>query len=235
MLNEYFKRDHSYQLMRDFYDKNCQEGNIEEIKIFFKQQEISEKKLKYSDLMEGIYCAIKKVNTKLLDYLLLNIPIGEEELFRIMTYIGRYGDSNLFKILYLHHKEDVDIRMDDSEILVAAVENNNLKFVEYLLTNQEIKNPDIHLNYDKALRYACIHEHIEIIKFLLTSDLLIEKANVHAKNDECLIWSFKSQKYKTVDYLLFDYKIKKTEYLDLYLKNNRDLIDYIKGKMDGKI
>ena len=85
MLTDYLKRDNSYQLIRDFYDKNCQEGNIEEIKNFFKSQEISEKKLKYVDLMEGIYCSIKQVNPKLLDYLLLNIPIGEEELFRIIN------------------------------------------------------------------------------------------------------------------------------------------------------
>lgn len=147
-----------------------------------------------------------------------------------MTYIGRYGDGDLLKVLHHHYKDEVENKIDTSEILVAAVENNNIDMVDFLLTNKEIKNPDIHLHYDKALRYACTHEHIDIIKFLLTSEKLKEKANIHAKNDECLIWSFKSEKFKTVDYLLFEYKIKMTEDLKTYVKNNRELIDYINKK-----
>jgi len=42
-----------------------------------------------------------------------------------------------------------------------------------------------------------------------------------------LIWSFKYEKFKTVNYLLFEYKIKMTDYLNLYVKNNTELIEYI--------
>lgn len=237
MLTDYLRFDEDYNKLRSSYYDMCEKSNLSGIKDFFKEQSLSHKKLKYEELMTGIYTTIKNNDKVILDYLLLNIPIGEEELFRIMTYISRYGDGELFKVLISHHKEDVNERMDTSEILVSAVEHNNINFVEYLLTDKEIRTPDIHLNYDKALRFACIHEHIDIIKFLLTSDKIIEKADVHAKNDECLIWSFKSLKFKTVDYLLFDYKIKITEYLDVYIKNNRELVDYINRKKEynGKI
>lgn len=231
MITDYlrFNDDKNEKKVINDYLSMCKDGQLDKVKDLFKLLSLSGKTIKYKYLIEGIHISIKNNDKLLLNYLLLNIPIEEEEeFFRIMTYIGRYGNGELLKTLYLNYKEDVDSKIEESEILIAAVENNNIEMVDFLLTNKEIKNPDIHLHYDKALRYACTHEHIEIIKFLLTSEKLKEKANVHAKNDECLIWSFKSEKFKTVNYLLFEYKIKMTDYLNLYVKNNRELIEYIK-------
>lgn len=228
MITDYlrFDDDKNEKKIINDYLSMCKDGQLDKVKDLFKLLSFSGQTIKYKYLIEGIHISIKNNDKLLLNYLLLNIPI-EEEFFRIMTYIGRYDNGELLKTLYLNYKEDVDSKIDKSEILIAAVENNNIEMVDFLLTNKEIKNPDIHLHYDKALRYACTHEHIEIIKFLLTSEKLKEKANVHAKNDECLIWSFKSEKFKTVNYLLFEYKIKMTDYLNLYVKNNRELIEYI--------
>lgn len=229
MITDYlrFDDDKNEKKVINDYLSMCKDGKLDKVKDLFKLLSFSGQKIKYKYLIEGIHISIKNKDKLLLNYLLLNIPIEEEEFFRIMTYIGRYDNGELLKTLYLNYKEDVDSKIDESEILIAAVEKNNLEMVDFLLTNKEIKNPDIHLHYDKALRYACTHEHIDIIKFLLTSEKLKEKANIHAKNDECLIWSFKSEKFKTVNYLLFEYKIKMTDYLNLYVKNNTELIEYI--------
>lgn len=235
MITDYLRfddnKDKSEKKIIADYFSMCKDGQLDKVKELFKLLSFYGKTINYKHLIEGIYITIKNNDKLFLKYLLLNIPIVEEEdFFKVMTYIGRYGDGDLLEVLHHHYKDEVENKIDTSEILVAAVENNNIDMVDFLLTNKEIKNPDIHLHYDKALRYACTHEHIDIIKFLLTSEKLKEKANIHAKNDECLIWSFKSEKFKTVDYLLFEYKIKMTEDLKTYVKNNRELIDYINKK-----
>ena len=42
-------------------------------------------------------------------------------------------------------------------------------------------NINIHVNNDKAFRYACLNGHIEIVKWLINLD---NKPDIHANNDE---------------------------------------------------
>ena len=47
-----------------------------------------------------------------------------------------------------------------------------------------------------------------------------KKPNIHIKNDECLIWSYKLGKLNTVNFLIHEYKIDYTE--EIYNFMNED-------------
>lgn len=205
----------------------CEKGNYSALKELFVNQGKSKKRLSYSSLIQGFFVAVKKSDHILFEYLLTNIPLDHDAVETLMKYIAHYSDSTFIRDLIKYQKRKVENLLEESEVLVVAAENKNLEMVNYLLTTNEIKNPDIHANYDKALRKACNLENIEIIKYLLTSPKIKEHANVHVKNDECLIWSFKAEKFKTVDYLLKEYKIDINTNIELYMIEDKKFNEYI--------
>jgi len=59
------------------------------------------------------------------------------------------------------------------------------------------RGADIHAKDDDALRWACRHKHLEIIKYLLDRG-----ADIHTNNDEVLRFAFYNNHTKVVKLLI---------------------------------
>lgn len=74
-----------------------------------------------------------------------------------------------------------------AQSIITKIKNNNV----YL---------DVHHYDDRCLRYACEKGHLEVVRYLLTSDELVEKCNINVENDypfriACMHGHFELVKY----------------------------------------
>jgi hypothetical protein len=127
------------------------------------------------------------------------------------------GDLNKIKeIINVFHK-------DSDKFLHQAFSHAaryNLESVKYLLTSPELKvHPDIHFKQNSALYEAFIADRLDIANYLLTSPDLKEHANIHANDDICFTNMCSVEKYSVIEYLIFDYKIERTQTINEFLTN----------------
>lgn len=95
----------------------------------------------------------------------------------------------------------------------------NLEYSHYKNMNQ------LQLNID--LIGACWQGSLEIVKYLLASPELKDHANIHTDNDKAFIYACMRDSKGIIEYLIFDYKITKTENIQKWLKDNTKSIIYI--------
>jgi len=122
--------------------------------------------------------------------------------------------------------------------LEAACLNNNLDSVkEILLSNQSKKHKYAQDFLDDAVFAACMQGHLNIVKYLLESQELIINAD---------IYSYKSRSFKLLamkndteimEYLIFDYKIKKTPEIhsECILRPKYEEMFKLKDNLESKI
>lgn len=128
----------------------------------------------------------------------------------------------------LKNKPKIDHANDRS--LVVASSNGHTTVVKYLL-NFSNYGDQITTNY--ALTKACLYNQIDLAKFLLDSDEIPHKANIHAKNDYIFGELLIAKNKEILSYLIFDRNISKTESINFYLNknhyNNNGFVSEIKG------
>lgn len=76
---------------------------------------------------------------------------------------------------------------------------------------------DVHYYDDRCFRYACDGGHLEIVKYLLTSDDLVEKCNIHVEDDYALRITNEHEHFEVVRFLVFDMEINKTDAIEKYI------------------
>lgn len=89
--------------------------------------------------------------------------------------------------------------MDYNEELVNASKEQDFEKIKKLLINGLA---DIHYKNDWILQEACYNGNLDLVKFLLTSEDLKEKANIHAEGDSPLLHACKERKYDVLVFLL---------------------------------
>ena len=74
---------------------------------------------------------------------------------------------------------------------------------------------------------ACYGGNLDLVKYLLTSPDLKEHADIHAKNSESFINAISNGHVEIIEYLIWDYKIEKTEHVEQYLveKEMKDILN----------
>jgi ankyrin repeat protein len=77
-------------------------------------------------------------------------------------------------------------------VLCTASERGHLDIVKYLISH----NADIHVNNDRAFRYALLYNQLEVVKYLVANG-----ANVNADKDFTLIWASMNSHLDVVEYL----------------------------------
>lgn len=106
-----------------------------------------------------------------------------------------------------------------------ACYKGHLDIVKFLLTSSELlEKPNInagHDNDDSGIYHACKEGYVEMVKYLLTSPDLQEHANIHENKDSIFRTICLDGNSQMIQYLIFDYNIEKTEYIDNFLKGNR--------------
>jgi hypothetical protein len=72
---------------------------------------------------------------------------------------------------------------------------------------------------NKILIEACYDGKLEIIKYVLESENLKEHANIHYNRDNSFYWLLLKEHFDIIEYLIYDYKIEKTELIELHLNS----------------
>lgn len=92
---------------------------------------------------------------------------------------------------------------------------------------------DVHYYDDRCLRYAAEKGHLEVVKYLLTSDELVEKCNIHIEKDYPLRMAYENQHVDIVKFLIFDMNIYYSSHIDYYIKryNATDLASFFETRL----
>lgn len=115
-------------------------------------------------------------------------------------------------------------REEINEAYYKACVNCDCELIKFLLTSKDILcNADIH--YSNAVVHICMNNKLEILKYLLTSDELEERLNVHYSYDYLFRVAHHNQKHDVLEYLIFDFEIKETELIKIYIGNNAKTIN----------
>lgn len=90
---------------------------------------------------------------------------------------------------------------------------------------------DVHYYDDRCFRYACDRGHLDIVKYLLTSDELVEKCDIHSEKDYGLRIACQHNDLELAKYLLTSSDLK--EHADIHAWNDEPLIgSYQNNRLD---
>jgi len=116
-----------------------------------------------------------------------------------------------------------NIEEEGIEWLFSACQNGSLDIVKYLLTSTDLKE-NIVLKPDSVYEsylYICFEaNHLDIAKYLLASTELKIHSNINNDNGEIFKILCETDSMEMLQWLIFDLGMKRTEYIDNYLKEN---------------
>jgi hypothetical protein len=101
-----------------------------------------------------------------------------------------------------------------------ACMKGDLKQAQWFLTEQ---NVNIQCESNLGIKRACAFNHVPLVKYLLTSPELKKHSNIHDDDDHAFKLAYKDKHFQVLEYLIFDYKIKKTNAIKELLKDNQEL------------
>lgn len=137
------------------------------------------------------------------------------------------GDLDIVRYLLTSPdlKKHADIKQEQYYALFDACMYGHFDIVRYFLTSPELKeHPSVHvIGFDNIslLNEATTRARVNIVKYLLESPELSEHPDIHEDEDfafkSCLIYKTEEHK-ELLKYLIFDFKIEKTEDIIKHLK-----------------
>jgi hypothetical protein len=110
---------------------------------------------------------------------------------------------------------------DDLDMFfILACSNNNLEAVKYLLTSSELSyNPSL-TEDNEPLRIACNGNFKKMVEYFLTSPELNEHSDIYQDQQQAFKDACKAESLEVLQYLIFEYKIEKTDEIKEYLKTS---------------
>ncbi len=235
--------------------KICQYHNINEFLNFIK----SKKNFRNLNLQNCLYTACTNESDRKNEFIdlyinnqkikknlnfphlsLCMISINNIELFQKFSKLFKITDED--KDQYLQksiENENVNtldyllklFKVDSSKLhycLIKSCELGKLSIIKHLFINYDI---DIHFNHDLAIRKAGSNNQIHVVKFLLTNNILKEKANPSAMDDDLLICAIMQENKELMDYLYNDYGMKDSKTVIDYKQFKKNLINNFKIKL----
>jgi hypothetical protein len=129
------------------------------------------------------------------------------------------GSGNLEEVKFLiscpELKKHVEPDNGNDFALILACNGGHINVVEYLLNLPAYGRENIQY----SLFNACEARQIKLVNFLITSDTIPSKANIHHNEDEILYHALNAENSVLLKYLIFDLQIELPEKLKLYLSN----------------
>lgn len=163
---------------------------------------LTNKKLKKDLDLQSVYQHFVANNH--LDYMLEFDYIVNKTNDLIESYLKIATTNNQIATLeFLIKQNHVSKELLYSSLFIAS-QLGYTNIVKYLLEQQEL---DIHAQYDLVLRKAGANRHVDIVKYLLTSSTLKEKANPYALQDDLLITATMHNDKQLLNYLYNEYAI----------------------------
>jgi hypothetical protein len=123
---------------------------------------------------------------------------GNDFMDKLPRYVASYGRLDMFKYLVENFPNDSGLmdNIKQGDILIKASRNGHLNIVDYLFTNDEIKDYiDIHLYNDEAFKVIYDDNQLDVLKYFIFN-LNIEKTQdiiAHIKNDPQILKMFNSR------------------------------------------
>jgi hypothetical protein len=150
-------------------------------------------------------------NLDMLKYLKAHEPQHKDFWDNCLIIASEIDNLDLFK--YVLEKTSKDIPVLHSA-LVKACSVGILTTVKFLLREYSL---DIHRDYDLALRVSAREKQMEMVRFLLTDETLVEKANPNALNDDLYISAIMLDNKVVLDFLENEYKLEKSQFVQDYI------------------
>jgi hypothetical protein len=99
--------------------------------------------------------------------------------------------------------------------------NDNLDAVRYFVSSNTLINSDtvqyIDIKFDTSfIQFACKHNNVDILHYLITDPGVINKLDIHNDNGELFTHVCKNGNIEIAQYLIFEQNIKKTEKISDY-------------------
>jgi ankyrin repeat protein len=128
-------------------------------------------------------------------------------------------------------KEHSDIHSKNDWTLNIACNEGHFEIVRYLLTSPDLKE---HSNIKRhSLEYAIQMGNIDIVDYLLNSPDLKEPVNIHIHEDSIFIKACEFGDMKTLQYLIYDLNIDRTDDINKYLEDpNGNLVNEAKNMFE---
>jgi len=145
----------------------------------------------------------------------------------------------LEEVKYLLTSSDLTMKpfiyYGNDSILTVASSNGHIPVVEYLLNFNDYGIPVL---VDYSLIKSFLHNQLDLAKFLLDSDSIPYKPNIHAKEDYIFRELIIAKNKEILTYLIFDMEIDKTKSINEYLNQNHynlnDFVSEVKGWFDTR-
>jgi ankyrin repeat protein len=130
---------------------------------------------------------------------------------------SRNGHLHIVKYLLTSTElqKHANIYSKDSWALTVACNAGHLEVVKYLLTSPDLQAHS-HFHVDQLL-FAIYAKHFDIVDYLLNSPDLKEKFNIHMDNDIIFKQTCEYGGMKTLQFLIHELNIDRTEAINSYL------------------
>lgn len=170
--------------------------------------------------------------------------LTSSSLCKQLLYYCEKGKINYIDYIFSHPQLSKMALPIMTKALECACCSSQLNTLRYLLLSSHLKQyhdwEDAQRSiFNKLLFFACRADNVNIVDFLLNSPLLVKNANIHYDNDKHFIHAFLMsstlKKSNILNYLIFNFNIKKTPYIENYLleKNGQDILNLF-NKRDMK-
>lgn len=116
-------------------------------------------------------------------------------------------------------KDHADLSIHNDAPLMMACLGEQIKIVKYILTFPGYATQQ-KVNY--AFVESCLYGRAEIVKYLMETDEITYKPNIHTKKDYAFKKLLDNEEGEILRYFIFDLNIKKSRFIKKYLEENTD-------------
>lgn len=199
---------------------SCQNGHLEVVKYLLTSPELNEHCSHDIDFWTLLYpCQNGYID--IVKFLFSEILVNVEEKIQSCKERALYqacnrGHLNIIEFIANEYPEDKTLEKNIVVFFNAACRNGHIHIVDYLLNNG--------LSYQdcyKGILVCCENDHIDLFIYVTEKSPIASQIDIHWTNDLILITSYLSEYNNIMNYLIFDKKIPKTNYLSNEIKINK--------------
>jgi ankyrin repeat protein len=200
-------------------------GNFEIVKYLLTSSDLKEHADIHFENDDAFYMACIRGHLDIVTYMLTSPELKEHADITIAgggdPLCGPCIHGHLEVLDYLltsqELKKHADITIHDDAPLRMACLGGHVKIIEYIFNLPGYITQE-RVNF--ALTEACAYGRTEIVKFLLSTDNIQLKPNIHTKKDNAFGKLLELEEGELLRYFIFDLNIKKSRFIKKYLQEN---------------